>query len=99
MKLIAQIKLNPTPEQHAYLLQTLEQANAVCNLISAYAWDNRVFGAFKLQKLIYHPLRHESALSAQMVIRLFAKVADTYKADKARQRVFREHGAIAYDER
>ncbi|NWG18673.1 MAG: transposase, partial [Chloroflexi bacterium] len=37
MKLVAQVKLQPTDEQRQYLLQTLEQANAICDQISAYA--------------------------------------------------------------
>lgn len=99
MKLIAQVRLNPTPEQHASLLQTLEQANALCNRMSQYAWEQRVFGAFKLQKLTYHAMRQASGLTAQMVIRCYSKVADAYKKDKRTQRFFRERGAIAYDER
>jgi hypothetical protein len=43
MKAIAQIKLNPTPEQHAALKQTLQQANAACNDISQTAWDAHTF--------------------------------------------------------
>ncbi|MBW7959804.1 MAG: helix-turn-helix domain-containing protein [Candidatus Promineofilum sp.] len=39
MKLTAKIKLQPTPEQHAVLLQTLETANAACNDISQQAWE------------------------------------------------------------
>jgi putative transposase len=99
MKLIAQVKLNPTPKEHASLLQTLEQANTLGNAMSDYAWENKVFGAFKLQKLIYHPMRIESGLTAQVVIRMFAKVADAYKLDKKRKRTLRPHGAIAYDSR
>jgi len=99
MKLMAQVRLNPTPEQATDLLQTLEEANAMCNRISAYAWEHRVFGAFKLHKVLYHPLRAETGITAQIVVRMFAKVADAYKLDKKRQRKFRPHGAIAYDER
>jgi len=35
MKLIAQLKLLPTPEQAGTLQRTLEQANAACNEISS----------------------------------------------------------------
>ena len=38
-------------------------------------------------------------LSAQMTVRLLAKVADAYKLDRKRQRVFHPHGSIAYDNR
>lgn len=99
MKLIAQVKLHPTPQQHVALLQTLEQANALCDIISTFAWEHQIFGAFKLQKLSYHPMRAASGLTAQLVIRMFAKVADAYKLDKKRRRTFRQHGAIAYDSR
>lgn len=99
MKLIAQVRLNPTPEQHTALLHTLEQANELCNLMSQYAWEQRVFGAFKLQKLTYGQMRHMSGLTAQLVIRCYSKVADAYMKDKRTPRKFREHGAIAYDDR
>ncbi len=51
MKLTAQVKLLPTPEQAQLLQQTLETANALCNAMSDFAWEQKVFGAFKLQKL------------------------------------------------
>lgn len=97
MKLIAQVRLNPTPEQAIYLLQTLEAANALCDRISEYAWNNKTFGAFKLHKALYHPLRIETGITAQVLIRMFAKVSDAYKLDKKTQRTFKPHGAIAYD--
>lgn len=99
MKLIAQVRLNPTSEQAIYLLQTLEAANGLCNNISAFAWANNVFGHFALQRALYHPLRAETGITAQMVVRMFAKVADAYKLDKKRKRTFKPHGAIAYDDR
>jgi len=99
MKLIAQIRLNPTPEQAIYLLQTLEAANALCNTISVFAWDKKVFSAFNLHKALYHQLRTETGITAQVVVRMFAKVADAYKLDKKRKRTFKPHGAIAYDAR
>jgi IS605 OrfB family transposase len=99
MKLIAQVRLNPTTEQAAYLLQTLESANALCNRISSFAWEDKVFGKFALQKALYHSLRSETSIAAQMVVRIFAKVSDAYQLDKKRQRTFRAHGVIAYDDR
>src|SRR6266496_4568086 len=99
MKLIAQVRLNPTPEQATYLLQTLEAANGLCDTISVFAWDNKLFSAFNLHKALYHQLRAETGITAQVVVRMFAKVADAYKLDKKRQRTFQPHGAIAYDDR
>jgi len=37
MKLMAQVKLLATPEQAQLLKQTLEQANALCTAMSAWA--------------------------------------------------------------
>jgi putative transposase len=99
MKLIVQVKLLPTPEQRHSLLQTLERGNALCNRLSAYAWEQQVFGQYKLHNAHYHALRSEFDLTAQVVVRCIAKVAEAYKKDKRTQRSFREHGAIAYDSR
>lgn len=99
MKLTAKIKLQPTPEQYAALLQTLETANAACNDISQQAWESRVFGQFSLHKLAYHDIRERYPLSAQMVVRAVAKVSDAYKLDKRTQRTFKSHGAFPYDNR
>lgn len=99
MKLIAQVRLYPTNEQAAFLLQTLEAANAVCNQISAYAWEHKMFRQYDLHKALYHAIRAESGLAAQMVVRCNAKVSDAYKLDKRAKRTFRPQGAIAYDDR
>jgi len=48
MRLIAQRKLHPTPEQADALWHTLEQANAACNDVSRVAWDQQVFGTYDL---------------------------------------------------
>ena len=99
MKIIAQLRLLPTPEQSAALLATLERANAACDFISAVAWRERVFGKFALQRLCYGELKARFGLSAQMAVRALAKVGDAYKLDKRTERRFRPHGSIAYDDR
>ncbi len=99
MKLTAQLKLQPTPEQADMLKRTLETANAACNYISSVAWDARTFGKFALQKLCYEQIREQFGLSAQMTIRALAKVGDAYKLDKQTRRTFRPLASIAYDDR
>jgi len=99
MILTAKVKLQPTPEQHQTLLRTLEEANAACNDISRRAWDTKTFGQFSLHRLVYYDIRAASPLSAQMVVRAIAKVADAYKLDKKVQRTFDPHGAFPYDDR
>jgi putative transposase len=99
VKLTAQLKLHPTPEQHDFLQATLEEANAACNWISQEAFREGVFGQFSLHKIVYHPARERFNLSAQMVVRAIAKVADAYKISKKKQRGFQQHGAFPYDSR
>lgn len=99
MKLIAQIKLQPTPDQAAALKETVVAANRACNYISNIAWASRTFGKFALQKACYTDVRETFGLSAQMAIRVLAKVGDAYKLDKKSKRTFREMGSISYDDR
>ena len=99
MKLIAQLKLQPTIEQSDTLKRTLETTNAACNSISQVAWETHTFGKFALQKLCYQSVRETFGLSAQMVIRALAKVGDAYKLDKQTKRTFRPFASIAYDDR
>jgi len=81
------------------LKRTLEAANAACNAISRFAWEYQVFKQFDLHKALYYAIREQFQLSAQMAVRCFAKVADSYKLDRATHRTFQSNGAIAYDER
>jgi len=99
MNLIAQVKLNPTPAQHATLLATLAQANAACNAISALAWHSREFRRRPLQKLVYHDIKASFRLGAQILLRCIAKVADAYKPSRKVQPTFQPHGALAFDDR
>lgn len=99
MKLSVALKLLPSVQQTTALLQTLERANSAANEISAVAWRERTFGQFALHKLVYHDIRARTGLSAQLVVRVIAKVADSYKLDSTRRRCFRPLGSVAYDRR
>ncbi len=99
MKLTAKVQILPSDEQAGYLKQTLEKANAACNVTSDYAWEQQTFGQYALHKALYYDIRQQFNLGAQIVVRCFAKVGDAYKLDKKNRRVFRPHSAIAYDDR
>lgn len=100
MKLIAQVKLNPTPEQADALRCTLERANEACNYLSERAWESKTFHQFALHKLAYYDTRAAFPdLSSQIVVRCSARVADAYKLDRKTRRTFRPLSAIAYDDR
>jgi IS605 OrfB family transposase len=99
VKLIARIKLQPTPAQHTALKQTLETANAACTYVSDAAWQGQVFGQFALHKLCYAEIRAQFGLGADVAVRVFAKVADAYKLDQRTQRTFRPLAAFPFNDR
>ena len=99
MKLTLKIKLLPTDEQANLLLDTMKEANAVCDAISDVAWQEKIFNNFKLHHRTYHAYKATFNLSSQMLIRQIAKVADAYKLDKKTKRTFKPLGSIAYDSR
>ncbi len=99
MKLIAQVKLLPSKEQHQSLLKTLETVNEAANHISNHAWETKIFRQYDLHYVLYYDIRSRFNLTAQAVVRVLAKVADAYKLDRKTRRVFSKHGSIAYDKR
>jgi len=99
MKLVAQVKLQPTQKQAELLKHTLERVNFAANFVSDTAWQQQSFRQYDLHKLTYYPVRENFGLSAQVAVRLIAKVADAYKLDKRTKRTFKPHGSIAYDDR
>jgi IS605 OrfB family transposase len=99
MVLTLKIKLEPTEEHKQMLLNTIKSVNKSCNAISNIAWENKVFNQFKIHKLVYHQIKENSNLSAQVIVRAIAKVNDAYKLDRKKKRVFKPFGAITYDSR
>ncbi|MBK8420938.1 helix-turn-helix domain-containing protein [Candidatus Villigracilis saccharophilus] len=89
MKLTAQIKLLPTPEQAQALRKTLEVANAACNHISEQA-GSQTFKQFPIHNLL--SCQGNVWLDRQ-VVRCISKVADAYKLDRKVKRTFKPHGA------
>ena len=99
MKITARIHLRPTTEQATVLRNTLLEANAACNSLSAYAFEQKVFKQFDLHKAQYYTIKESFNLSSQLIIRCLSKVADSYKLDKDTLRIFKLTGGIAYDSR
>lgn len=99
MNLTLLIKLQPTPEQHGALLTTMERFNAACDAIAEVAFRERTTNKIRLQHLLYHQIREQFGLSAQMTVRAISKVCEAYKRDKSKQPTFLPHGAMIYDQR
>lgn len=99
MKLIAQVKLQPTSEQAGVLYRTLLAWNEAANYISSHAWMTKSFRAYDLHHATYYTVREQFGLAAQAAIRVIAVVADAYKLDKRTKRIFRRLGSMTYDNR
>jgi IS605 OrfB family transposase len=99
MKLVANLKLTPTPVQERELRLTLARCNEACNWLSERAWQTKTFRQYDLHQLSYQDLRAKFQLPAQVAVRCIAKVADAYQLDRKTRRTFRKHSAQPYDDR
>jgi len=99
MLLTIKSKLVTTQEQHDQLLRTMVSFNKACNHISEFAYYNRIFSKYQLQKHLYYEIREKFLLSSQLAVRAFGKVAESYKVDKKIFHQFKPHGAVVYDQR
>ena len=99
MNLTLMVKLQPTAEQAAALLEIMERFNAACNAIAEVAFRERTANKIRLQQIVYYDIRKEFDLPAQLTVRAISKVAEAYKRDKTKKPSFRPHGAIVYDQR
>ena len=99
MKLVAQVKLQPTAQQGDGLKRTMEAANCAANFLSTLAWDTKQFRQYDLHHSAYYAIREQFGLSAQAAVRVVAKVANAYKIDKKVRRTFRLLGSVAFDDR
>lgn len=100
MKLVAAVRLLPTPKQAALLRETLERCNAACEWLARLGADARVTRQFDLHKIGYAEMRARFGLAAQAAVRCISKTADAFKVgDTCETRTFRRHAAQPFDER
>ena len=99
MKLIATVKLNPTPAQATLLRATLERCNAACSWLAAHGFATETFRQYDLHKLAYHDIKARFGLGAQPTVRCIAKVAHAYQVSRKVAPTFRKHAAQPYDAR
>ena len=93
MKLVANIRLMPMPEQAQELRVTLERCNEACNWLSEHAFAAKTTRQYDMHKAFYRQMRERFGLTAQAAVQCIKKVADAYKVDQKTQRVFRKHAA------
>jgi putative transposase len=93
------VKLETSEDEKALLLATMRQYNEAANFLAEQAFRIKMANKIELQKLFYRQLREQFNLSAQFAVRVISKVVEAYKHDKSIKPVFRELGAIQYDQR
>lgn len=98
MKLVAAVKLLPTPAQAQSLTATLARCNEAATWLAQAGLEARTFRQFDMHKLGYRMLREHFHLTAQAAVRTIAKVADAFKISRKIAPVFRPDGAQPYDD-
>jgi predicted transposase len=93
------IRLETNEEEKILLLDTMSQYDKAANFVAEKAFEWKITNKYQLQKLRYRQIREQFSLSAQFTIRVINKVAEAYRRDINIKPVFREFGAIQYDQR
>jgi putative transposase len=83
VKLVVQVKLQPTPEQASALEATLRACNRAATYASGVAFAKDLKDRNGLQKEVYADLKATFGLSAQPAVRAVKKVVDAYATLKA----------------
>jgi IS605 OrfB family transposase len=93
------VKLETTKEEEDLLIDTMHHFNEACNFVAGLAFKEHTANKIRLQKEWYYKIKEDFGLSAQMTIRVIAKVAEAYKRDRSVRPVFKPLGAIVYDQK
>jgi IS605 OrfB family transposase len=93
------VKLDPSPEQHKMLLETMKRFNEACNQIAETVFALHSANKVEIHKMVYYPVREHFGLSSQLTVRAISKVCEAYKRDRSIKPEFRLDGAIVYDQR
>lgn len=99
MKLVAAVKLVPSPEGADALRATLRRCNEAATWLAATGFEGGVLRQYALHKLAYRDLRTRFGLTAQVAVRTVAKVADAFRVNRKIAPVFRPYAAQPYDDR
>ncbi|MET7898916.1 RNA-guided endonuclease TnpB family protein, partial [Streptomyces mirabilis] len=86
MKLVVQVKLEPTPQQAAALEATLHACNEAATWVSETAFERGEFRNFALRKHTYDAVKSRWNLGAQAAQHSIKKVCDAYSTLKANLR-------------
>lgn len=86
MKLVVQVKLQPTPEQASALEATLRACNTAASEVAVVARETGVYRNYDLRKHVYQDIKDDHRLGAQAAQHVIKKVCDSYKTLKSNLR-------------
>ena len=87
MQRTVKIKLQPTPAQHAVLLETAAQYRGCFNKTVGVGWQKRISNSVRLHHETYYAMREQyPQLPAQLVVSARAKAYEALKSVFARQK-------------
>jgi IS605 OrfB family transposase len=89
-------RLQPTPEQAQKIEATLSGFASACNFINANV-DPKLVNNVRVQTLIYHQVRSQFGLSANLTVRAIARVCANRKTAKLKNKPVKEFRATSAD--
>lgn len=99
MKLTLQLQMLPDEKQTKDLLATMIRFNSAASFAAELGFAAGVFSQPSIHKLAYRKIRDQFGLSSQMSVRAIGKAVVCFSGDKKVCPIFREFGAISYDEK
>jgi len=84
-------KVNVLDKHEEKLLETMSLFRDICNYISEFAWENRIFNFFRLSKETYKKAREKfPQVHSDLVVNAIRFVANSYKANKKTKHTFKK---------
>ncbi|MCQ8903275.1 MAG: hypothetical protein NQU42_04180 [Methanothrix sp.] len=83
------VKLDPSPEQHKMLCETMKRFNEACNDIAEIAFAMHSANKIEVHKKAGYTVRERFGLSSQLTVRAISKVCEAYDRDKSIKPEFR----------
>lgn len=99
MKLTAQLRLMPDPQQADTLLVTMRAVNAAASHAARVGFGRKVYGQVSIHHACYRDIREQFGLPSNIAIRAIAKAVDCFARDKTICPEFDPLGAIPCSDR
>jgi IS605 OrfB family transposase len=99
VKLVVQVKLLPDAAGAEALLAYMKAFNAAATHAARVGFEAGVFSQPSIHRRCYRDLRDRFGVSSQTAVRAIGKAVECFTRDRAICPVFRECGAVTYDQR